>query len=118
MSQTKDYKAFEERLSRGMSAGAGELDGALRSRLNQARQTALAELDKPAWLAPPGWLPVGGAVAAAVMVALLMRQGAVQTELPGRAPAEDIEILLSGEDLELFEDLEFYAWLEMQPELG
>lgn len=118
MSQTDKHKDFETRVRERLSGGAEALDGATRSKLNQARQAALAELERPAWLALPRWLPVGGALAAAVTVALLMRQGPLPGEIPGQAPAEDIEILLSGEDLELYEDLEFYAWIEMQPEVG
>ncbi len=118
MSQTDKYEDFERRLRRRMSTGSAGLDGATLSKLNQARQAALAELERPGWLALPGWLPAGGAVAAAMMVALLVRQGLVPAEVPDRAAAEDIEILLSGEELDLYEDLEFYAWLEMQPEVG
>ena len=32
--------------------------------------------------------------------------------------ADDIEILLAGENLELLEDLDFYLWLTMQPDAG
>jgi len=45
--------------------------------------------------------------------------------LPGRTPApaveltafDDLDILLDEEDLDLFEELEFYAWLEAQAAL-
>lgn len=120
MSQTRDKEDFEARLQRRMRNDMPGLDGRTRSRLNQARQTALAELDKPAWRAigRPAWMTAGGAVAAGVLVALMLRVGGLSPDLPAYAPAEDIEIILSEGDLELFEDLEFYAWVESQPEVG
>lgn len=118
MSQTDKNKSFEARVRDRLSGGAAELDAGTRARLRQARQAALTGLDRPRWSAIPVWVPAGGAIAVAVLATLLIRQGVVPSEIPGRAPAEDIEILLSGEDLELYEDLEFYAWLEMQPEVG
>ena len=61
-----------------------------------------------------------GAVAAAALVAVLV----LDPNNPGarREPAQvaalaDLEILLGEEDLEMYdEEIEFYAWLEEQPE--
>lgn len=121
MSQTDSKPDFESRLRKRMRDHAPALDARTRSRLNQARQAALTELHKPAWspLTRPGrWMTAGGAVAAGVMVALMLRQGGMSPGVPLYAPADDIEIILSEGELELYEDLEFYAWVEMQPEVG
>lgn len=120
MQQTDKELEFEQRLRARMTQG-GALDGATLSRLNQARQAALKELERrknPFFTAPGGWLTAGGALAAGLMVAVLLRQGGLGPEIPGYAPAEDIEIILSEGDLELYEELEFYAWVAMQPEVG
>ncbi len=120
MQQTDKQVEFETRLRARMAEGRA-LDGPTLSRLKQARQAALRELadrKNPFFTAPGGWLTAGGALAAGVMVALLLRQGGVGPDIPGYAPAEDIEIILSEGDLELYEELEFYAWVAMQPEVG
>lgn len=119
MSQTENNEEFALRLKKRLQNDAPALDAATRSRLNQARQAALRELDRPAWSSLAGrgsWMTAGGAVAAGVMVALLLRQGGVAPELPAYAPAEDIEIILSEGDLELYDELEFYTWVAMQSE--
>lgn len=101
---------------------AQSYDAATRSKLNQVRQSALAELDG-AKSGNPLWLPAAGATACAVLVAvvLLNRNGVVpaETEVPGVATAEavDFDILLAGESLEMLEDLEFYEVMELLTEI-
>ncbi len=87
------------------------LDAATLSRLNRSRQAALAELEAPnrAWLR---WMPATG-LAAAVLMAVVMMSGPAETDVIS-APSSDFEILLSEENIEMLEDLEFYSWLETQ----
>jgi len=107
----------EEELARQAKAlfdeSVDRLDAATLSRLNQGRHEALAELERTK---PVGqwarWMPATG-VAAAAVVAVVMWQG-TPTEGPLPAPdsATDFEILLSEDNLEMLEDLEFYSWIE------
>lgn len=88
------------------------LDAATLSRLNRGRQRALAELGGAtrhgAWLR---WLPATGVAAAALLAVMLMVDpGAAVPDGPVSAP--DFGMLLEDDDLEMFEDLEFYSWLE------
>ncbi len=85
------------------------LDAATLSKLNQARHAALASSSRSAtiWLR---WLPATGLVAAAV-IAVVMLQGRAGIDMPGNA--EDFEILLGQDDLEMIEELEFYSWIEL-----
>lgn len=56
-------------------------------------------------------LLIGGFATACVMVltvALLLNSPASMQDIP----AEDIELISSSDNFELFEDLEFYEWLE------
>jgi hypothetical protein len=59
-----------------------------------------------------------GTLAAVALVAFLV----IQTRPPEPPPADslgDLEILLAEEDLEMLdEDLDFYGWLEEQPEFA
>lgn len=100
-----------------LEQSAGELDAATLSRLNRARQAALAEANRrprrPALLWPAA-LAMASAFALAVV---LVRQP------PPAAPAapvaaEDFDVIAAQDSLELYEDLEFYAWLDAQPADG
>ena len=88
-----------------------KLDAATLSRLNQGRQRALAELQS----APTPWLrwaPAAG-VTAAVLVAVMVAmppQGEVEA-LP--SSVADMEILLGEDSIEMLEELEFYALIDM-----
>jgi hypothetical protein len=105
---------------------ADDLPAATRSRLNQARQKALAEFDRrggqPAGLGV-GWKPVAmTAVVALLVVAVWLgrmsdRQApapeVAATATPATAEgALELELMLADENLEMIEDLEFYDWLD------
>lgn len=100
---------------------ADALDGQTRSRLNQARQRALDELAPAKRARRFGVLPIAGASAAALVVALVFatRPGIAPVTAPSVAQsapvaaADDFDLLLAGDDLEMIEDFEFYAVLEV-----
>ena len=90
------------------------LDAATRSQLNRRRHEALeAATGGVAWR----WdrlVPATGVAAAAVLAVLV-----VNGNRPDVAPmptngVADMEILLEGDELEMFEDLEFYTLLEFE----
>ena len=112
---------LERRAKEAFDRSAAELDAATRSRLTQARYRALEELPgarkRRAWQ----WsLVPAGAVAAAALVAVLVLQPnnpANDRGLREAGALADLDILLGDEDLEMYdEEIEFYAWLEEQPE--
>ncbi|WJW75671.1 DUF3619 family protein [Thiohalobacter sp. IOR34] len=100
-------EAFARRLRQQLEAGLGQLDVPTRARLAAARRSALEGRSRR-WRAP-----LGLALAASLLLALsilLLRAGG------GAAPVvEDIELLVSGEDIEFYEELDFYDWLAAQP---
>jgi hypothetical protein len=110
-------KNVEERTKELFDESVGALDGRTRSALTQARQTALAELEKRqgqgAWKL---WGPLSGVAAAALVVAVVFgpvwttTQQAAQGS--GAVPFEDFDIVADAENLELLENLDFYAWLD------
>jgi hypothetical protein len=112
---------FGETAGRMLRQSAEELDAATLSRLNQARQKALAELQRPAaspWISR--WATLGAGAAAAMLVIALWTGRAPVNELvsPAVVPlaemtdaATDFELLLEQDDLEMIADLEFFAWL-------
>jgi hypothetical protein len=94
------------------------IDGATRSRLTQARHRALEELPKrrsTGWR----WVPAGVAAAAAVVTVLLVvspGSGLDERVVIVEAP-DDLEILLGEDELEMIDELEFYAWIDELDEL-
>lgn len=108
-------KKFRKDAQAYFAASVERIDAATLSKLNQARQVALAEVSARSqtrkWRQ---WMPAAG-IAAAAAIAVLMLQGPGNTTLPdaSEALADDFEILLGGDDLDMFEDLEFYSWIEL-----
>ena len=105
MSSDND-KEFVARVRQQLDRHAEQLDEATMTRLRAARRQALVPSTRGAFR----WLPVSGvAAAAAALLAVLVWQ-----QRPGDLPGvqEDWDILASGEELELIEELEFYDWLE------
>ena len=117
MNEDRNETGLERRAKRAFDDSVAGLDGHTRSRLAQARAHALAAGAGSSPFAVRWLLPVGAAAAAA-LAAVLMLDGPL-TPAPdvGLVAASDLDILLDEEELELFEELEFYAWLEEQPEL-
>lgn len=94
-----------------------EIDGATQSRLTQARHRALDELPKRRRLIGWGWVPAGAAAAAVVMAWLLVSPGpGLEVERVATTP-DDLEILLGEDELEMIDELEFYAWIDELDEL-
>jgi len=119
----REEQRIEERARALFAASTSRLDAGARSRLARARSEAVAAADA-GWF--PGWLRASpalsfGSFAAALLVAVAVWQAG--DRLIARDAAQpvaafgDLDLLLEGESLELFEDLEFYAWLLEQPDL-
>jgi hypothetical protein len=94
-----------------LDTGTDALDSSTLARLRQVRREALQQSpDRDVrW-----WMPVSalGATAAAVLVATwLTTTVAPQANVEG---IEDIEILASADNTDLYEQMDFYEWLESQ----
>jgi hypothetical protein len=121
---------LELRTRRVLEEGLSRIDARTRSRLNQARQAAVAAAARPSWLA---WLqgaftrqalmPVTGAAAVAVLVtAFMLNGGGHQLATPvadNPASALDVLDLVTDDDaMKLVEDNDssFYEWAAAQPD--
>jgi hypothetical protein len=108
-----------------LDESAQALDASTLSRLNRARQAALAQRAprrRAAWV----FLPAGLAGACALLLAVgvwhgrraptaMPAQAAVAVSANGSAVnAGDLDLIASGDDLEMMQDLDFYAWLDAQ----
>lgn len=114
----REVDAFTARARAAFEESVERLDGATRSRLNQARQHALAVAERRHAPLLRILAPAGGLGAAVAIAVLLLRPQAPtpETALEPRAVLDDIEIVVAEESFEMLEDMEFYAWL--QQDLG
>jgi len=100
-------------------ASAAGLDAGTLARLRQARQKAVeaAETPRSAWA---GWRIPAGATAlltVAVVVSALWWNGLSTPAAPepfNSASNEDLPIVLTSDNLDMYADLDFYQWLETQ----
>jgi len=108
--------ALLARVRLALDGEALSLDAATLARLRAARRSALARAGRRrTWRVWPTrsseWLLPASGFASIAVVALTI---AVTVGRPGVAPragVEDVELLGSKADLELLDDLDFYAWL-------
>lgn len=109
-----EEQEFAQRARQLFDESVEGLDAQTRSRLNRARQQALASADSNAGFRPLSpWVPATG-VAAAAVIALAIWGGSPQPEEPAPTAMDaDFEILLNADSLEMLEDLEFYSWLDL-----
>ena len=95
----------------------------MRQRARGSRRRAIERSRSARPRAPRGWrwaLVPAGTVAATALVAWLdVWQTPPASDAVQAAALGDLEILLGEEDLEMLdEELEFYGWLEEQPEFA
>jgi hypothetical protein len=103
---------LEQRTRAAFEASVANLDGRTRSRLNQARQQALAVAEKR----PRAWmrtlLPATGLATAALLAVMLQLNPASKVQRSPEAVAlEDLDIVADGDNVDLMQDIDFYAWM-------
>ncbi len=110
---------IEERVRLALDEDVASYDAALLSRLNRSRQQALDQglagrrraMHSP-WL---GWATATALLLAVVLSPWPPASGpAPAPTMDTAAAGEDLELLLAADEIEVIEDLEFYAWLQQQ----
>jgi hypothetical protein len=115
---------FEEQTRAVLTESVTRIDSRVRSRLNQARQAAIAEVSRPSWRPRFLLMPAAGAVAAAAMVAMLLWQQPHQVASPvsdgGQVAAEDLDLIADSDGLDMLQDSDgaFYEWAAAQADAG
>jgi anti-sigma-K factor RskA len=117
---------FEKRTRALLEQSVTRIDSRIRSRLNQARHAALAELERPR--RSPLWrsfaLAPAAGVAAAVVLAVVLwasRPGQMLPVPEGASSAmEDLDLVADGETFDLIKqgDGGFYEWAVAQADAG
>jgi hypothetical protein len=107
MSKDAREEALLRQVKSALDAGSETLDAATCTRLRAARAHALRQRHaRQPWLL---WPAAGAALAAAALLSWGLWFNAPVSHTP--AALEQLELLSSTENLELYTDLEFYQWL-------
>ena len=107
---------FLEKARQGLLASEEQLDAATVSRLRHARLKAVeaAGARGRGFFRIPNWARIGGvATAAAAVIVFMIWHDTPKQDLPMKN-ADDVEIVLnvdSADNMDLYEDLDFYEWL-------
>ncbi len=113
---SKSNDKFADKAKSLFDDSVDSLDAASLSTLNQGRHRALEELNagsSPLWR----WAPAAG-VTAAVLVAVMVTLEEPQVVDTMPTSVADMEILLGEDSIEMLEDLEFYAFIDMLEQEG
>lgn len=119
MSTTERDERLAAMVREHLDAGVDALDDRTTARLRAARLRAVESArGRRVWFRLPRWVAVAGfATAAGAVLAVGVwlydppRESAVAT-------ADDIEIVAAQDQMQLYEDLEFYRWLATQENGG
>jgi hypothetical protein len=117
MSEEHD-NAFVDGMRKLLDESEAQTDARIRMRLRSARLRALeaAEEQVPWYLRFPR-LITAGTLATAVVIAASLWIVAERGHLP-TGQVEDLELLTTKEQIELYKDLDFYRWLETSEHAG
>ncbi|HKD55096.1 MAG TPA: hypothetical protein VKB72_12855 [Steroidobacteraceae bacterium] len=124
---TEPLTEFERNARAVLEESIARIDGRTRSRLNQARQTALAAVGvrhRPWWRSYTLMPAAGAAAALLVAVMLWQREPATALEPPvlegQHSAVEDLDLLADADALDLMEgwDGSFYEWAADQTDGG
>ena len=128
--QGEQLTDFERRSREVLEESVLRIDGRVRSRLNQARQAAVeaaaARRRGIFWRLSAMVPTTAGAVAAALIVAMVLWHRGPETEMPvanmtaDSHPVADLDLLADGEGLDMVQDGDgsgsFYEWAADQSE--
>jgi hypothetical protein len=124
MSNGKDRKEsaevdlFLQKARAVFDESTDSLDGQARSRLNRARQAALAELDSDtislgSWTR---WAPAAGAAVVAVVAVVLLNGSPEVDQIVNPEAVQldgDFELLMAEDSFDMLLELEFYSWVDI-----
>ena len=115
---TDDMKKSDEEFAQQAKAlfdgSVDKLDAATLSTLNQGRHRALEATRSPRgeWMR---WAPAAGVATAVLIAVMVTLPEPGQVEIMPEAMT-DMDILLGEDNFDMYEELEFYSWLDVADE--
>lgn len=110
MKEKKGIPWVQESLQQRVSA----LDASTRSRLNQNRQQVLAGGQSRKSETSKGWLIAGGMLAASLLTSIIVLSGNNLNPTGTPTLLEDFDLLASNDELDLYDNMPFYQWLDTE----
>lgn len=108
--EDKLFKNIQEHLDKSVD----DLDPNIAGKIRQARYKAL-EQQKSGWLT---WgIPLSGIAATAVVVIIAVSIFRPDVPRLETRQVEMVEMLMTDQNLEIFENMEFYIWLAANPKV-
>lgn len=108
----KNQTGFEAQLKQNLAESVEHIDAVDLSRLNQARHAALAKINKRKFMFPIWSTGIAVSMAGIFMIYLSLPVGiGIQQGLDDHLASIAI---FEQEELDLYEELDFYQWLEQQ----
>lgn len=105
---TNDNKLIND-IKETLDESVDSLDANILSRIRQVRAQAVEKSGNQS----VNWFGVvAGGLATASVMALAIIIVTQTSDTSSNLPVDDIELISSSDSLELYEDLEFYEWLE------
>src|SRR5512137_1307964 len=104
---------FFEKASQSLLATEDRIEANTLSRLREARRRAVeaAGARGRGFFRIPNWARIGGvATAAAAVLVFMIWFDTPKQDLPVKSP-DELEIVLNADNMDLYEDLDFYEWL-------
>ncbi len=102
---------IEQKIIRWLDDSVERLDAETKSKLTQARYLAVEAGNRSPvfrrWIAP-----AGGLASVAVLAMMLTLNQSSQTPASADSVWGDMDVLAAAEELEFYEDIEFYQWLD------
>lgn len=101
---------FLDKVTVALDTATDEIDRATITRLQAIRREALATAEGPvqsAW-----WVPAGSLAAVATLAVMTVSLWTITSENEFMLPLEDIALLSDTEELEFYQELDFYLWLD------
>lgn len=118
MTNRDDDSVFISRVKIALDRSADALDAKTRARLRTARDAALVQVSAPHGFSPRWLVPAGAVAALAVVAALGLWWVPPAAPPPMAASVEEAEWLFATDNLELYQNLEFYKWLAAKERSG
>jgi len=108
MSEEKKDQQLVNAIKSALDDSVTSIDANTVSRLTQIRNRALERAEKKTNL----WFVLPAGAIATACLALIVYSFVWNKEFDQPMTADDIELITSSDSLDLYEDLEFYEWLD------
>lgn len=115
MKYSDEEKAFLETINKQLDQRVEEIDDPTKDALRRIRRSAIAQATDRStsrwqWLQP---VPIMATISLVLVISLSLRLTMTSSMHPTPA-LEDIPLLTASDDIEFYNDLEFYRWIEAE----